>query len=60
MLSPQHWAQTQKDRKPTAGTGSETLDDKITLFWKQWKCKLTVPLGRNDNVATFTLADGFK
>jgi hypothetical protein len=59
LLSPQHWAQTQKDRNPTAGTGSETLDDKITLFWKQRKCKLTVPLGRNDNVATFTLADGF-
>jgi hypothetical protein len=60
LLSPQHWAQTQKDRKPTAGTGSETLDDKITLFWKQRKYKLTLPLGRNDNVATFTLADGFK
>jgi hypothetical protein len=60
LLSPQHWAQAQKDRKPTAGTGSETLDDKITPFWKQRKCKLTVPLGRNDNVATFSLADGLK
>jgi hypothetical protein len=60
LLSPQHWAQAQKDRKSMARTGSETLNDKITLFWKQRKCKLTVPLGRNDNVATFSLADGFK
>jgi hypothetical protein len=43
-----------------AGTGSETLNDKVTLFWNQRKCKLTVPLGRNDNVATFSLANGFK
>jgi hypothetical protein len=55
LLSHQHWAQAQKDRKPTAGTGSETLDGK-----KQRECKLTVPVGRNDNVATFSLADGFK
>jgi hypothetical protein len=60
LLSSQHWAQTQKDGKPMAGTGSETLGDKITLFWKQRRCKLTVLLDRNDNVATFTLADGFK
>ncbi len=60
LLSPQHWAQTQNDKKPIQGTGSETLDNKVTLFWKQRKCKLTVPLGRADNVATFTMADGFR
>jgi hypothetical protein len=60
LLSPQHWAQARKDRKSTAGTGSETPDDKVTLFGNQRKCKLTVPLGRNDNVAIFSLADGFK
>jgi hypothetical protein len=58
LLSPQHWVQTQKDWKPNQGTGCETVDDKVTLFWKQQKCKLTVPLGRADNVATFMLADG--
>jgi hypothetical protein len=40
--------------------GSETVDNKVTLFWKQQKCKLTIPLGRVDNVATFTFANGFK
>jgi hypothetical protein len=59
LLSPQHWAQTQKDKKPKQGTGCETLGDKVTLFWNQRKCKLTVPLGEADNVATFTMADGF-
>jgi hypothetical protein len=36
------------------------VDYKVTLFWKQRNCKLTVPLGKADNVATFTLTDGFK
>jgi hypothetical protein len=35
------------------------LGNKVTFFWKQEKCKLTVLLGRAENVATFTLADGF-
>jgi hypothetical protein len=48
------------DRKPTQGTGCEMVDNKITLFWKQQKCRLTVPLGKANNVATFMLADGFK
>jgi hypothetical protein len=60
LLSPQHWAQTQRDRKPIQGTGSETLDNKVTLFWNQRKCRRTVHLGKADNVATFLLADGFE
>ena len=30
LLSPQHWAQAQKDPQ---GTGSETVGNKVTLFW---------------------------
>jgi hypothetical protein len=42
-------------------TVSETVHDKITLFWKEQKFIQTVPLGSNDNVATFTtLVDGYK
>jgi hypothetical protein len=59
LLSPQHWAQTQKDAKPKQGTGSETVGDRVTLFWKQRKHKLTIPLSRYNNVATFNLAPGY-
>jgi hypothetical protein len=60
LLSPQHWAQTQRGKKPIEGTWSETVDDKVTLFWNQRKCKQTVHLGKADNVATFSLANGFE
>jgi hypothetical protein len=33
LLSPQHWAQAQKDTKPIQGTGSETDARQVTLFW---------------------------
>ena len=58
LLSPQHWAQAQRDK--TNGTGSETLKDKVTLFWNNRKYKLTVPLGKDDNVATLYTAPGFR
>ena len=32
LFIPQHWAKTQKDQKPTQGTGSTTLADRVTLF----------------------------
>jgi len=57
LLSPQHWSQTQKDRR---GTGEETTGDGVQLFWSQRTYKLNVPLGRNDNVATFRLAPGYQ
>jgi len=59
LLSPQHWAQTQRD-KPSGGTGSSTTDSAVTLHWQQKRYSLTVPLGKNDNVATFHLAPGYK
>jgi hypothetical protein len=56
LLSPQHWAQTQKDK---TGTGSETLADKVTLFWGHRKHSLTIPLSKHNNVATFNSAPGY-
>lgn len=59
LLSPQHWGQAmRKDKKPLSGTGSETVHNKVTLFWNQRKNRLTVPLGTS-NVATFQLAPGY-
>ncbi len=60
LLSPQHWAQAQKDTKPIQGTGSETDARQVTLFWNQRKNKLTIPLGQSDNVATFISAAGYQ
>ena len=59
LLSPQHWAQTQKDYRPIQGTISETDAHRVILKWKQRQHHLTIPLGHKDNVATFYLAPGF-
>ena len=58
LISPQHWAQAQKEKNN--GIGSETLHDSVTLFWNGRKNKLTVPLGKTDNVATFFIAPGYR
>jgi hypothetical protein len=60
LLSPQHWACTQNDKMPIQRTGCETLDSQVTLFWDQRKMKLTIPPGKDDNVATFQLASGYE
>ena len=59
LLSPQHWAQSQKDEKPIQGTGETTDAKNVTLFWNQRQNKLTVPINRKDNVATFKLASRY-
>ena len=60
LLSPQHWAQQQRDRKPTYGTGETTDEEKCVLFWKQKKFNKTVYLDRKrSNVATMRLAPGY-
>ena len=59
LFSPQHLAKTQKDRKPTQGTGSTNLADQVTLFWQQRHFFKTVYLDPNTNVATFSLAPGY-
>jgi hypothetical protein len=47
----------KKGNKPAQGTGSETVHNKVTLFWNQRKNELSVPLGTS-NCATFQLAPG--
>ena len=59
LLSPQHWARTQKDTKPIIGTLEVTDHEKVVLYWNQRQFKRTVPLGQVDNVATLRLAPGF-
>ena len=58
LLSPQHWAKSQcRIEKGESNFGETTLQDKSILFWGD--NKLTIPLGRDDNVATFRTAPGF-
>ena len=52
LLSPQHWAQTQKDFKPISGTKEITDHQTTVLYWKQMKFQKTVPLSSQNNVAT--------
>jgi len=58
LLSPQHLAQQLKDVKPQEGTRCITESRQITLEWAQRQYKLTVNIGKMDNVATFHLAPG--
>jgi len=58
LLSPQHWAKTQKDTKPLQGTGSDINAHVASLCWQQRKYKLTAPLSPEENTATFYLALG--
>ena len=41
------------------GTGSETLGDKVTLFWSNKRYKLTLPLCKKTNVATINSNPGY-
>ncbi|MEL7340382.1 MAG: hypothetical protein AAGM67_07855, partial [Bacteroidota bacterium] len=58
LLSPQHWAQTQKDKVP-GGTGCDTTSKACKLYWNGKKEELEVPYDKTSNVATFCLAPGF-
>ena len=60
LLSPQHWAKTQADTKPTRGTGETTYHNECKLFWNQGKNTLHIPLTKKTNVATFYQAPGYK
>ena len=60
LLSPQHWAKSQR-RALKSSTGESTNAFECVLQWGQdGKYKLTVPLSIDTNVATFTLAPGYK
>ena len=59
LLSPQHWAKSQKGRvRHNDGYGETTTAFKTILFWQERKHQLTVEMGKHDNVATFYLAPG--
>ena len=63
LLSPQHWAKHQqksyRKEKRYHGTLSQTTCEEVTLMWNDRKARLTVPLAKENNVATFYLAPGF-
>ena len=60
LLSPQHWAKSQKGPLKIS-TGEFTNGQNCVLQWgKGGEYKLTVPLSRDTNVATFSLAPGYK
>ena len=63
LLSPQHWAKYNKSKggkKGLKGTLSQTTSDTVTLIWNERKSKLTIPLSKESNVATFQLAPGYE
>ena len=61
LLSPQHWAQAQiKQRKSRPnGIGCHTYHNKMVLYWNDNNDRSTVPISRENNVATFYTAPGF-
>ncbi|KAI2494626.1 hypothetical protein MHU86_19904 [Fragilaria crotonensis] len=60
LLSPQHWSQTQTTGPERDKCGEYTNGRECVLFWGGGKYKVDIPLGKNDNVATFTMASGFE
>jgi hypothetical protein len=64
LLSPQHWAQLQSsNRKSQTDCGGEHTNDgnECVLYWKGGGLhKRHIKLERKDNVATFSLAPGYK
>ena len=58
LLSPQHWAKSQtRCKKNQLKYGEITYKDRSILFWGD--NRLTKPLGKDDNVATFHIAPGY-
>ena len=61
LLSPQHWAKTQKDKGPLPrGTKCSTYSNEVTLKWNQRKFTRTFRLDKATNAATMYLAPGYK
>jgi hypothetical protein len=61
LLSPQHWAQSQssKNRTRKSPCGERTDANECVLYWNHGHSTLHIPLGKRDNVATFSLAQGY-
>ena len=58
LLSPQHWSQIQADNQQKVKIGSETTSKAVTLYWNQKQDRLTIPIGREKNVAPFQMFPG--
>ena len=56
LLSPQHWAQTQRNGR---GTWAATFHDSVELFWKDNKFKRVIPLDPGSNIALLRSAPSF-
>jgi len=60
LLCPQHWAQEAADHSPVRhGTGCDTNDRCITLYWNQRASKRTVPLDPSSNVGILLSTTGY-
>jgi hypothetical protein len=59
LLSPQHWAQSQK-KATRLGAWEVTNHKGCTLYWEGGSKQLTILLGDKDNVATMQLTPGYK
>jgi len=61
LLCPQHWAQEAADHSPTPhGTGCNTNDTSVTLYWEQGTKKRTVPLDPSLNVGILHTTTGYR
>jgi hypothetical protein len=57
LLSPQHWAHTQRDGR---GTWAATYHDAVNLFWKSNRFRRAIPLSPGSNIALLRSAPGFQ
>ena len=62
LLSPQHWAQSQikSKGKREKDIGCNTKHNEVIMYWNNGCDKLTVPISKRNNVATFHLAAGYR
>ena len=61
LLCPQHWAQEAADHSPVHhGTGCDTNDCCITLYWSQRTSKRMVPLDPSINVGILHSTTGYQ
>jgi len=61
LLCPQHWAQEAADHRPMPhGTGCDTHDKNVTLYWSQRTKKRTIPLDPSLNVGILYSSSGYQ
>ena len=58
LLSPQHWAQSHKDKKYIQGTGITIHAREVRLYWYQRKYELTILFDQSNNISNIFVAPG--